>query len=121
MFMKYAKLYEKHHMQRYKDKNDNKVENSVLEVVTSSGTYLKDKWIKLVYEYMDEKDEGHIFEMLIEYVKNECLWIKTDEDARELALDLYSNRIWEKTTWVGFTEFNMKLNNCNKIGQLSFL
>ena len=36
MFMKYAKLYEKHHMQRYKDKNDNKVENSVLEVVTSS-------------------------------------------------------------------------------------
>ena len=121
MIMQYRKLYEKHHLQRYKDKNDNKVENSISEIVTPSGIYLKDKWIKLVYEYMDEQKEGHIFEMLIEYVKKECAWINRYEGARDLALDLYSNRIWEKSTWLGFEEFNIKLKNSNKIGQLSFL
>lgn len=119
--MKYSKLYKKHHLQKYKDKNDNKVENSISQIVTPSGIYLKDNWIKLIHEYMDENNEGYIFDMLIEYVKKECAWINTDDEAKDLALDLYSNRIWEKSTWVGFTEFNMKLKNCNRIGQLSFL
>lgn len=121
MVMKYRKVYEKHHMQRYKDKNDNKVENSINEIITPSGTYSKDEWIKLVYESMKEQNEGYIFEMLIEYVKKECAWINTDDDAISLALELYSNRVFENLKWVGFNEFNMKLKNCNKIGQLSFL
>lgn len=119
--MKYSKLYEKHHLQRYKDKNDNKVELSISEIVTPSGIFLKDEWVKLIYQYMDDKNESYIFDMLMEYVKQECLWINTNEDANNLALDLYSNRIWEKSNWVEFETFNMKLKNCNKIGQLSFL
>ena len=119
--MKYSKLYEKHHLQRYKDKNDNKVELSISEIVTPSGIFLKDEWVKLIYQYMDDKNESYIFDMLMEYVRKECLWINTNEDANNLALDLYSNRIWEKSNWVEFEKFNMELKNCNKIGQLSFL
>lgn len=119
--MNLKKIYEKHSTHSYKDKNDKKIVDSISQVITPSGTYLKDKWINLVNNSIKEKGEAHIFDMLIDYAFRECAWINEKEEAERYALNLYSCRIWEDPVWVGYEEFNRDLRKLTTIGQLSFI
>ena len=119
--MNLKKLYEKHVTHSYKDKNDKKIVVGRAEVITTSGTYSKDKWIMLVNKSIEEKQESHIFKMLMDYSLRECAWITEIEEAEKYALNLYSCRIWEDPVWVGYEEFNRDLRNLTTIGQLSFI
>lgn len=90
-------------------------------IVTESGQYKEKDWIKLVEKQSIEKFEVNILEKLSEYCINNLAWINTEKEAYNYALELYSNRIWENKSWVGYEEFNTSLKDSKVFEQISLI
>ena len=72
---------------------------------TPSGPYTKEEWINDIQEQIDARGERTIYEHLKLFTKKGILWLKTDEEKEEYAMQLYSNRIFESKRWVEYNNF----------------
>lgn len=90
-------------------------------VVTPSGQYTENEWIKLIEIQAKEKLELDILDKLNKYALDELGWINTEREAYEYTLNLYSSRIWENKEWLGYEKFNKLLSKEEIIEQISLI
>ncbi len=74
--------------------------------MTEIGDIEYTQWIELV-QYMIERDgEQKLQKDLLSWVKERCLWLHSQKEWEEYALDLHAVRIFDCKEWVCYEEFN---------------
>ena len=77
-------------------------------VGTHIGDIEESLWCRLVRGLIKKHGEQELYQQLQEWVKENCLWLKTRSDIEVEALKLHAMRIFDCQEWVGFVAFNRK-------------
>ena len=75
-------------------------------VGTNIGDIEKKLWCKLVKKLIDRHGEQELYQQLRAWVKENCLWLKTEAEMEMESLILHTSRIFDNQQWVGFIPFN---------------
>ena len=62
----------------------------------------------MVRELIQEAGEEELFQQLLEWIRERILWLKTEKERENYALELHASRIFDKEEWVDFVPFNRK-------------
>lgn len=73
--------------------------------MTPIGEIEKATWGALMKYLVQREQEESIQEALFRWVKQECVWLRTDAERDFYALQLHAGRIYENKAWVGYTKF----------------
>ena len=92
---------------------------SVSRIVTPSGMYEEKEWKELLLDQAKQLHELDVIDKLKKYKLDNYVWIKTEEDAYEDALQSYSMRLHENKKWVDYEEFQSILNMKEEVSQIS--
>lgn len=74
-------------------------------IQTAIGEMPHHTWIALIEYLVQREQEEIIQEALFRWVKQECVWLRTDAERHFYALQLHADRIFENKAWVGYAEF----------------
>lgn len=53
---------------------------------TNMGEFASDKWLEVTLNIIQELQETKLLEEIKEYVKNHCIWLKTDKEIEEYSV-----------------------------------
>ena len=73
---------------------------------TNIGDVEESLWRRLVKDLINKHDEQELHQQLRAWVKENCLWLKTEAEIELEALELHASRIFDDQEWVGFIPFN---------------
>ena len=74
---------------------------------TNAGLFTPDKWNELALSCVEETGSEELFNKIVEYCSSYCLWLKTNKDREEYALNILVGRIyrhWKDFSVTGLTE-----------------
>lgn len=74
---------------------------------TNAGEFVPDKWYEIARRCVDETGSGELFTRIVEHCHSYCVWLKTDKDREEYALDILIGRVyrhWKDFSTAGLTE-----------------
>lgn len=74
---------------------------------TNAGEFMPDKWYEIARSCVDESGSGELLARIVERCRSHCVWLKTDKDREEYALDILVGRIyrhWKDFSIDGLTE-----------------
>lgn len=74
-------------------------------IQTAIGEMPHNTWIELIEYLVQREQEESIQEALFRWVKQECVWLRTDAERHFYALQLHAQRIFENKDWGGYAEF----------------
>lgn len=89
-------------------KNGRKTSFLVSYVKTRSGEIERRQWRSMVRGLIQDAGEEDLFQHLMDWIKDHALWLKTEKDQQNYALELHASRIFDNEDWVGFVPFNRK-------------
>ena len=88
--------------------NGRKVTRFISYVHTRRGNVERSQWQSMVRELIREAGEEELFQQLLEWTGERTLWLKTEKERENYALELHASRIFDKEEWVDFVPFNRK-------------
>ena len=88
--------------------NGRKVTRFISYVHTRQGNVERSQWQSMVRELIREAGEEELFQKLLEWTGERTLWLKTEKERENYALELHASRIFDKEEWVDFVPFNRK-------------
>ena len=91
-----------------KDRLGHKKYRSRTGVQTESGDIEISLWYTLVERLIEENGEQELFEALIKWGKENCPFLKTENEVKEEALKAYCIRIFDNPNWSSYAEFNSR-------------
>lgn len=74
---------------------------------TKSGIIASEKWIDIARQCVTETNSENLYQNIIRYISTHCVWLKTNAEKEEYALDILLGRIyrhWEDFSLDGATE-----------------
>ena len=74
---------------------------------TKAGEFDPDQWREIARSCVDVSDSGELLARIVEYCQSHCVWLKTDQDREEYALEILVGRVyqhWKDFSIVGITE-----------------
>ena len=102
-----ARQYD-HLESRTQMENGRKVTRFISYVHTRQGNVERSQWQSMVRELIREAGEEELFQKLLEWTGERTLWLKTEKERENYALELHALRIFDKEEWVDFVPFNRK-------------
>lgn len=91
-----------------KVKNGRKDSALISYVKIRAGEIERQQWQGMVRELIRETGEEELFQYLLEWTRERILWLKTEKERENYALELHTSRIFDDEDWVGFVPFNRK-------------
>ena len=88
--------------------NGRRVTRFISYVHTRRGNVERSQWQSMVRELIREAGEEELFQQLLEWTGERTLWLKTEKERENYALELHASRIFDKEEWVDFVPFNRK-------------
>lgn len=74
-------------------------------IATKVGEIEEETWYSLIEHLIEREGEQKLFEMLLEWCKQEVSWLKTKKAVRRYALELHAARIFNDEEWCGYAAF----------------
>lgn len=74
---------------------------------TKAGEFDPDQWCKIARSCIDGSDSGELFTRIVEHCRSNCVWLKTDKDREEYALEILVGRVyhyWKDFSVAGLAE-----------------
>lgn len=74
---------------------------------TNAGEFTPDKWYEVARSCVDGSGSEELLIRIVEHCRSHCVWLKTDKDREEYALDILVGRVyrhWKDFSVVGLTE-----------------
>ena len=74
---------------------------------TNAGEFTQDKWYEIARSCVDSSGSGKLFARIVEHCRSNCVWLKTDKDREEYALNILVGRVyrhWKDFSVAGLSE-----------------
>lgn len=74
---------------------------------TDAGEFIPEKWLEIVRKCADESNSTKLLERIVEHCRTNCVWLKTDKDREDYALNILVGRTyhhWKDFSLNGLTE-----------------
>lgn len=74
---------------------------------TAAGIIAPEKWIDIARQCVTETNSENLYQNIIRYISTHCVWLKTNAEKEEYALDILLGRIyrhWKDFSLDGATE-----------------
>lgn len=68
---------------------------------TDAGEFFPDEWMRLVRGCVEVSESSDLLERIIEHCRTNCVWLKTDKDREEYALNILIGRTYRN--WKDFS------------------
>lgn len=76
--------------------------------MTAVGDIERSVWRQVVRELIIRENETELFQNLKCWLKDSKMVFRDENELEDYALDLHATRIFDRTEWVGYVDFNTK-------------
>lgn len=73
----------------------------MLKYKTNAGLIDPEEWKKIVKNLVKISDSQELLNRIVEYCRTHCVWLRTEEEREEYALDILAGRIYRH--WKNFS------------------